>query len=339
MPFDTTANAEAMLDALAPSAIVFAKLDVWPTLVDRATRRGIPCVLVSATLSPRSGRLGTISRAVLGDAYAALEKVGAIDESHARRLELLGARRDRIVVTGDTRFDQVAQRARETSRDTPLLSALESTRPTVVAGSTWPADEAVLLNAWQQMLRRFVARTTESHNARPRLIIAPHEPTPAHLAPIEQWASRASLDIARLGEANSDTDVVLVDRVGVLGQLYALADIAFVGGGFHAAGLHSVIEPAAFGVPVLFGPRFDMSREAELLLAANAARSVTGIEDCSAALEDWIGNGEHRLEAGANARAVVDREQGAVGRSLDLLIGVLKGASRVQDAMANDVLS
>ena len=93
------------------------------------------------------------------------------------------------------------------------------------------------------------------------LRFAPHEPTPSHLAPIEHWAAQASLSVARIDAADVRTDVVLIDRVGVLGAIYALADVAFVGGGFHAAGLHSVIEPAAFGVPVLFGPRHEATHD------------------------------------------------------------------------------
>ena len=258
LPFDTAANAHALLDALQPAAIVFSKLDVWPVLVEVATRRGVPCMLISATVAPGSGRLGAISRAFVRDAYASLKRVGAIDEANASRLEQLGVPHDRIRITGDTRFDQVAARARDVDRRAPPLSTLASDRPTLIAGSTWPSDEAVLLPAFAEVTRHAPAH-------RPRLIIAPHEPTPSHLAPIEAWARRASLSFSRLDQADVRTDVVVIDRLGVLGQIYALADVAFVGGGFHAAGLHSVIEPAAFGVPVLFGPRHHMSREAGLL--------------------------------------------------------------------------
>jgi 3-deoxy-D-manno-octulosonic-acid transferase len=167
-------------------------------------------------------------------------------------------RADRVRVTGDTRYDQVWRRARAVDLTGPLLAPLVTApsarartaraasaggvasgeRFTLVAGSTWPSDEQVLLEAWQTVRRQ---------NPQARLVLAPHEPTPAHLARIESWAQAQRASLARLGaievgEATADVDLVLVDRVGVLAELYAVGDAAFVGGGFHAAGLHSVLD-------------------------------------------------------------------------------------------------
>src|SRR5207244_11468691 len=112
-----------------------------------------------------------------------------------------------------------------------------------------------------------------------------------------------------------ETDVVIVDRRGVLGDLYGLADIAFVGGGFHDAGLHSVLEPAAFGAPVLFGPRSDMSRDAALLAARSGGRAVAGEEDLARQLATWLSDDRARREAGDAARALVRAGDGAAERS------------------------
>ena len=319
LPFDGRREADAMLDALQPSALVFVKLDVWPTLVERATARNIPVALLSATVAPRSGRSGALAGLLLRDAYSALQSVGAIDQANANRLLALGVRPDVLEVTGDTRFDQVWARAQGVDRQQPLLQALASARPTLVAGSTWPADEAVLLPAFARTMQ-----ASGEDQARPRLIIAPHEPTAAHLAPITEWARSSGRSVATLAEAESDaaasqSDVIVVDRVGVLGDLYALADMAFVGGGFHAAGLHSVIEPAAFGAPVLFGPGHDMSREAGLLLAAGGARVVRDTGECAAALNAWLFESAGREVAGAAARSFVERELGATERSVRLV--------------------
>jgi 3-deoxy-D-manno-octulosonic-acid transferase len=305
-----------MLDVLQPALIVFSKLDVWPVLVIAATQRGIPCVLVSGTVAPRSGRLNALVRSLLAGAYNSLSAVGAIDTDNANRLQLLGANKAVVRITGDTRFDQVAERARDVDRNTPPLSSLASQRPTLVAGSTWPADEAVLLPAWID-----VAGKNEA--VRPRLIIAPHEPTETHLRPLEEWAAANSLAAARFDAATAESDVVLVDRVGLLGHLYALASVAFVGGGFHDAGLHSVIEPAAFGAPVIFGPRHDMSREAGLLLRAGGARSVEDGIELRRILSSWLTDESARSTAGEAARLLVEGERGAVGRTLELLSSVL----------------
>ena len=110
-----------------------------------------------------------------------------------------------------------------------------------------------------------------------------------------------------------------MDRVGVLGDLYALADVAYVGGAFHSAGLHSVLEPAAFGVPVLFGPRHQGTRDAELLLRADAAVSVSSRSGLLDALSAWIRNADARRAAGARARAVIEQGLGAAERSTRLV--------------------
>ena len=322
LPFDRATDADALLDAIKPSVLVFAKLDVWPVLVERAVARNVPVVLISATLAVASGRLGWWSRQLVRDAYASLCAVGAIDAKHSERLLDLGVPPRALHVTGDTRFDQVHARAQSVDRGSPLLTSLASARTTLVAGSTWPADEAVLMPAWSRVVQG---------NAAPRLIIAPHEPTSSHCLPIENWARRASLRLVRLSDVEgglpaAEADVVLVDKVGVLGDLYALADMAFVGGGFHSAGLHSVIEPAAFGVPVVFGPGHEMSREAGLLLATGGAHSVRDADDLTSLLAAWIGDNERRKREGGAAFAVVRREVGATARTARLIEDVLARA-------------
>lgn len=310
LPFDTASAARRLCDALRPHALVFAKLDLWPRLAETVATRGIPLGLISATLSAGSGRSGRLARALLGDAYAALDRVGAIDAGDAERLVALGVRADRVSITGDTRYDQVAARAAASDRASELLAPLVSARPTLVAGSTWPADEVALLTAWVA-LKRAVPEA--------RLILAPHEPSESHLAPIERWARTSRLSCARLAAVNATHDVVLVDRMGVLGELYALADAAFVGGGFHAAGLHSVLEPAAFGVPVIFGPHHANSRDAGLLVAARGGEAVADAAELARALRIVLTEPDTRARAGAAAERVVQQGLGAAERSTTLV--------------------
>ena len=319
LPFDSTPDMRAALAALSPTALVFSKLDVWPTLVREAARRGTRMGLVSATLADASSRRSPLASSLLRGAYACLERVGAISAEDADRLIALGVPASRVSVTGDTRYDQVWSRAQGVKRDSELLAPLTAPeRFTLVAGSTWPTDEAQLLPAWSSIMRRHAS-------SRPRLVIAPHEPTTAHLAPIERWAAAESLRIARLSAPDAPlADVILVDRVGVLGDLYALADVAFVGGAFHAAGLHSVLEPAAFGAPVLFGPRYHASRDAALLLDADAALSAASSGDLERALDHWITHADERRAAGDAARSLVHRGLGAAARSWQLVEALLQ---------------
>ena len=187
-----------------------------------------------------------------------------------------------------------------------------------MAGSTWAPDEEVLLRA----LRHVGERTSPL-----RLILAPHEPTAEHLASSEALLGSLGFTSQRLATVENapvTADAVLVDRVGVLGDIYAAADIGYVGGGWGTAGLHSVLEPAAFGAPVLFGPRHTNAREAADLVAAGAAYSVEDEEelrDRIAALWDDI---EARRDAGQAARAYVEAGAGAAERGAQIVIGQLE---------------
>jgi 3-deoxy-D-manno-octulosonic-acid transferase len=315
LPFDTEGEARVALDTLEPRALVFSKLDVWPSLSRVAASRGVQLGLVSATLAEGSSRRRGMAARLLADAYARLDAVGAIDEHDAERLVDLGVRRDRISVTGDTRYDQVWARVRSVDREKGFVATLASQRPTLVAGSTWPADERPLLAAWTAV-RAVVPNA--------RLIIAPHEPTESHLLPVERWAAEAGIHAARLGsDVAPNADVVVVDRVGVLGDLYALASVAYVGGGFHAAGLHSVLEPAAFGVPVLFGPRFANSRDAGLLISAGAGATEATEAGLRSRLLGWFTDDSAREHAGVAARRLVEQGLGAAERSWTLVAQLL----------------
>jgi 3-deoxy-D-manno-octulosonic-acid transferase len=315
LPFDVATDMRGALAALAPTALVFSKLDVWPTLAREAARRGTRLGMVSATLAASSSRRSGLAGSLLREAYARLDRVGAVSIEDADRLIALGVASNRVTVTGDTRYDQVWARAQRVDRASALLAPLGSGRPTVVAGSTWPADEAVLLPVWARIAARL---------PRARLIVAPHEPTPVHLAPIERWAASARLRVARLDAPGApDADVIVVDRVGVLGDLYALADAAYVGGAFHAAGLHSVLEPAAFGAPVLFGPRHAGARDARLLIDADAALAVDDAASLERAFAHWLEAPAERAAAGRAARDVVHAGLGAAERSYALVSELL----------------
>lgn len=314
LPFDTLGDAEVALDALRPSALLFSKLDVWPTLCAEARRRDIPLGMISATLSAASSRRGTLATKLLEDAYASLDAVGAVAPEDGERLQALGVRKECIRVTGDTRFDQVIAHAARVDKTSILLAPLASSRPTLVAGSTWPSDEEVLFGAWGAVRRELPDV---------RLIIAPHEPTEEHLEAVEEWGTEIELRMARLPAADDSTDVVLVDRVGVLGDLYALGNAAFVGGGFHDAGLHSVLEPAAFGLPVVFGPRHKNSREAGLLIKAGGADAVGSSDELTETLVHWLTDTALAKSVGERARAFVERGSGATEQSVALAMELI----------------
>jgi 3-deoxy-D-manno-octulosonic-acid transferase len=191
-----------------------------------------------------------------------------------------------------------------------------------VAGSTWPRDEAILLQAFSGVL-------AEQLNA--RLILVPHEPTSQHLTRLERSIRNLGLPRpVRVTQASTPAPIMLVDRVGILAALYGAGIAAYVGGGFGTAGLHSVLEPAAWQLPVAFGPRWKNSRDAELLLEAQAAVALpAGRRAAVRVLQrqwcDWISNEESTMKQGRRARAVVDSGRGASERGAALLLRLISG--------------
>jgi len=326
LPLDRPVDVAAVLDALKPTALVFSKLDVWPELTLAAARRGVKLGLISATVAPHSSRLRWPTRGWAEPAYRALDRIGTISEEDGRRLEQLGARRSALEVTGDTRYDSVAERAERFDRTRDPFARLAIAPAgtfTVVAGSTWPADEAVVLPAFQDLL----AQVPNS-----RLVLAPHEPNPDHLAGITQLAAKLGLPrpirLSQVAHTSpAPPPVIVVDRVGILADLYALADVAFVGGGYHRAGLHSVLEPAVFGVPVAVGPHWQMSRDATLLLQRGGAIALAS--DGRHALHSqwlvWHHDPTTRKKAGDAGKKLVREGRGAAERTTALVKKLVKG--------------
>lgn len=320
LPYDLPHSVDRVLGALQPDLLVFSKLDLWPELATRASTTGTEVAIVAATVSRGSGRLRWPVRTLLTPGYKAVAAAAAISADDATRLTRLGVSAERIRVLGDPRFDSVIERVAGVDPADPLLRFGRGA-PTMVAGSTWPLDEAVLLRAFAGVRRR-------THEA--RLILVPHEPTEARLNAIESRAAAAGLPApVRLSGAIDPTPFLLVDRVGLLAALYGAGTMAYVGGGFGRAGLHSVLEPAAWSVPVAFGPRWRRSRDAELLLRAGGAaslprsvarRSATALE---AQWNDWISDEAGRRDQGRRGRGVVESGVGAAEKSAEMLVELI----------------
>ena len=224
-------------------------------------------------------------------------------------------------VTGDPAVDSAHARLAAADREAPWLRPFHAAAPapTVVAGSTWPADEAVLLPA--------LARVRSEVRGL-RIVVAPHEPTPAGVARLLDrlaragWRARTLADVERAGEL-ADADAVVVERVGVLATLYTVGTVAYVGGGFHRAGVHSVLEPAAARLPVLVGPLHANARAAGELVERGAARVVDGVRALSVTLAGWLTRDAERTYASARAFGYIDAHRGAAGRTASFLLDLL----------------
>jgi len=312
LPWDTRRDIRRTLDALSPRLVAFTKTEVWPVLAREAALRGAGVVLVAATLPPGAGRLRPAARPFMRPVFGALDRVFAISDDDAGRFELLGVDPSRIVVTGDPAIDSAHQRAKAADSRAPFLQPFHASgRPVLVAGSTWAPDEAVLVPA---------ATETRRHVPDLLLLIAPHEPSPAHLERLERDLAGAGWSSARLSAVEDRGEIagvgaVLVDRVGVLAHLYTAGAVAFVGGGFHRHGLHSVLEPAAAGLPVVFGPGHRNARSAGELIEEGGAREVAGVPELSRALTDWLEAGGEADAAGTRARGYILKHEGAALRT------------------------
>lgn len=321
LPWDVAAELGPVLDALVPDLVAFSKTEVWPVLVREGCRRGVPAVMVAATLPENSSRLRWPARRVLAPALAELAGVYAIAEEDGARFVALGAREERTAVTGDPGIDSAARRAGSAEADAPYLVPFRHPeRPTLVAGSTWPPDEAVLVPACTAVRERHPAL---------RLLVAPHEPDESHLAPLEGALAAAGWRTARLGEVEGagrvgeEVDAVVVDRVGILAHLYTVGVAAYVGGGFQDQGLHSVLEPAAAGLPVVFGPRHHNARAAGELAELGGARVVGDAAELEGVLRGWLDDPDRRSASAVAAAGYIEAHRGAAARTADHLVRLL----------------
>ena len=322
LPWDVADEAGRAAEWVRPDVLVFTKTEVWPVLARAARDRGSATALIAATLPEGSSRSRWPVRAVVRPTLEVLDVVAAIAEPDAARLVALGAPSGSVRLTGDPGVDSAAVRVAAVAPDASHLRPLSSRdRPVLIAGSTWRGDEAVLVPACIE-LRRLDPSV--------RVIIAPHEPEEGGMRALEARLREVGWRTARLGEVEragtpSVADLIVVDRVGVLAELYTVADVAWVGGGFHGAGLHSVLEPAAAGLPVLFGPRHRGSRAAADLLERGGARAVADEAGALMALGEWLGDAAARASAGAAAERYIRSHLGAADRTAALLGDLIAG--------------
>lgn len=312
LPWDLRGPLARVLEAVRPDAVVFTKTEVWPTLIAEARRHEVPVGIVGATVPEGAGRARRPARAFLAESWAALDLACAISEADAARLVELGVPTPRVHVTGDPGIDSAAMRFHAAPSQAPHLVPFRGgDRPTVVAGSTWEADEAVLVPA---------LATVRAQVADVRTIVAPHEPTKEHVFRLlqelaaEGWRTATLSEVEEAGDA-SRVDAVVVDRVGVLAHLYGVASVSFVGGGFHDQGLHSVLEPAAAGTPVVFGPRHHNTRAAADLAEAGGAKIAADPSELAGVLLHWLRDDESREQGGRAAAGYIQRHRGAADRT------------------------
>jgi len=315
LPTDSRTNIRKLLTAFKPDIILFSKYDVWPNLAWESAKAGVKLGIVGATIHERSGRLRCGISSLYRRVHGVLDFVGTSTEDDAALYMKLNVDPGHIAVTGDMRYDQTFQRAMSVSPDDPTLVPLRSEAKVFVAGSTWPEDDRILIPA-------FV--TTRKKHGKLKLIIVPHEIDKDKLEETESLARGHELTTVRYSSLQtgkvqfSDFDVAVVDEVGFLAKVYSLGTVAYVGGGF-GAGVHNVMEPACFGLPVFMGPGWFGSREASQMLKRAGAFAVKKPDGLANLLTDLLDREEWRCEAGEKALEVVKENLGATDNTIEEL--------------------
>jgi 3-deoxy-D-manno-octulosonic-acid transferase len=297
LPWEGAGAAVRLYDALRPSAVVYVQADLWPGLLWEGARRNIPQVLLAARLNPASGRARSrLLRWFYRDLYARLAAILAATDDDLAALRSLVPGHPALRMGGDPGMETVLRRLDETPL--PSYPAGTDSQPVLVAGSTWPPDEALLHSALRAVRRELPGL---------RLVLAPHEPLDERLAALEAlWRDAGTERLTRFeARPAAPPPVLLVDRVGRLAGLYRLGTLAYVGGAF-TTGVHNVAEPAAAGLPVLFGPRYRNSAAARLLLEGGLATVVPDAASLAAALLSLLKSPAHCASLGRQARARIE---------------------------------
>ena len=316
IPFDTRSKASRFLDLIKPDVAVMVRYDVWPNHLLELRRRSIPTFIANATLRPTSSRLLGPLRSFHHFLYENLTGIFTVSKADADAFSRFDLHRPVIQVIGDTRYDQVWQR-REGARSKHLIpEPLLKGKRVLVVGSSWPEDEAVILPAFRRVAQ---------HDSRAMMILVPHEPTVETLDRLEVELSQAQLRSIRFSDLNDYTDenVILVDSIGILMSLYQYAGLAYVGGSFRQ-GIHSVLEPAVYGIPVIFGPEHDNSIEALELVRREAGFVVENQEDAYRLIRRMFNDRRARTSTGNIALSLVKENIGATDRFLHAAAEVLK---------------
>ncbi len=297
LPLDTPANARRFVALVQPQLALFVKYEFWANYLVELKNQNVPTVLFSAVF--RSSQLffrwyGGFQRNLL----RCFSHILVQNEESVLLLKSVGY--GAVTLAGDTRFDRVADTA-ASAQAFPIVQHVCANAPTLIAGSVWPDDMAVLI----PFLNQFAGPL--------RVVIAPHE---INAEQIERWRGQLMQPSLLYSElANQQVDYqakyVFIDNVGMLASLYQYGQFAFVGGGFKRGGLHNILEPATFGLPVFFGPLTDKFPEASALITEGGAFAVADVNAFQTVFEQLYHNPSERARAGAVSLGYVQRNIGA----------------------------
>lgn len=301
LPYDTKSNMKRLLREFNPELVVFIKYELWHHLLEALHRKSIPYLIVSANFRP--GQIffrpyGAMFRKMLQRAHTIFVQ----DPGSRKLLDEIGI--TNVEVSGDTRFDRV-MKISEQGTVPAIIKDFAAGKKVLVAGSTWPADEALLLDLYKSDVFRDW-----------KLIIAPHE--------IENLERFRKLAVSMYSEfrENSSSEILVIDRIGLLSSIYGVGSAAYIGGGF-GKGIHNTLEAAVYGIPVFFGPNFEKFREAVALVDEGGAFSHLNFEEFQKHFSAIVENEAVRLSAGEIAARYVRSNTGATSKIMKEISALL----------------
>ena len=315
-PLDVTWAVRAYLRALRPRLLVLAESEFWPNLLHEAGKSGVPVAVVNARVSDRSLPRYLRFRGLLRGVIHHVDVFLAQSEQDARRLVEIGAPAERVHVGGNLKFEVKAPAKNAVAAAFAAAVPRYPFGPVLVAGSTLEGEETILLECFRRVMLQYPAAV---------MVLAPRHPERfATVAALLESSGLTWRRRSRWDEQGMAAGIVfLLDTIGELASLYQFADVAFVGGSLVPRGGHNVLEAAQFGVPILVGPHTDNFRDIiGIFQRADALLAVTP-ESLTATVLALLNNDEERARLGRNARAVMQKQQGATERTVAALLELL----------------
>ncbi len=295
LPLDSPASARKLIHLIQPALVLFVKYEFWFFILKELKSAGIPVFLISGIFRPSQRFFhwhGMMGRRTLGF----FQHFFVQDDQSIRLLASIGLKN--ASVAGDTRVDRVVNIA-DRPLDLPIVSSFAASAPVLFGGSTWPPDEDFLFQYFEQAPSNL------------KLVIAPHEVDPAQIQRLNRFERWPLVYYSGTNpELASQARILILDTIGILSSAYRFAYIAHVGGAFRT-GLHNTLEPAVYGIPVVFGPHFRKFNEASLLIEAGAAFSFARYGEYQTVLNRFFANDRERVETGQKGWMQVRKMAGA----------------------------
>ena len=296
LPLDTIKNAKKFIQLAHPDLVFFIKYEFWPNYLNELKKQHIPTYLISGIFREKQAFFkwygGFYKKALEAFTYFFVQ-----NESSLQLLHQLG--KQNAIISGDTRFDRVAS-ILEKDNSLDFIAAFKNEKTTIVAGSSWPKDEELLLN--------FINSST----ADCKFIIAPHNIKSEQIQLLKNNCTKKVLLFSEKENKNSaDYEVFIIDTIGILTKIYSYADIAYVGGGFGHPGVHNILEPATFGIPIVIGPNYSHFAEATDLVNLKGCISIKNQEELNFNFQNLIEDKKTRRERGTICANFVQKNKGA----------------------------